>query len=207
MRSSQTQHRSSRPFQCEDGSPQSTQTNRLNPSSLFEQPPDKACPLGSSLRPHPAMVTAESPGPWGQAKYVPDCPGFSCFLPSVDGVGCCVRVFFLTLMYLCPNFVVLCLGEGGGGGRQWGGRGLFCVRLAKNVHLGLFKCHRPKLGEPSLCRTQVLMHLEALVRFRANEITWHLASAVKEEGGIKATDTLGNSSIQEAVKRVIRRTR
>lgn len=75
MRSSQTQRRSSRPFQCEDGSPQSTQTSRLNPSSLFERHLDKACPLGSSLRPRPAMVTAEAPGPWEQAKYVPDCPG------------------------------------------------------------------------------------------------------------------------------------
>lgn len=31
--SSQTRHRSSGPFQCEDGSPQSTQTDRLHPSS------------------------------------------------------------------------------------------------------------------------------------------------------------------------------
>lgn len=115
MRPSQTQHLSSRPFQCEDGLPQSTQTNRLNPGSLFQQRPDKACPLESSLWPHPAMVTAEFTGPWEQAKYVLDCLSLSCFFPSAEGIGCCVRVFFLSLMYLCPSFVGLCLGGGGMG--------------------------------------------------------------------------------------------
>lgn len=57
-----TQQFSSGPFQCEDGLPQSTQTDRLNPSSVFEQRPDKVCPLESSLWPHPTMVTVNSLG-------------------------------------------------------------------------------------------------------------------------------------------------
>lgn len=117
MRPSQTHHFSFRPFQCKDGLPQSTQTNRLNPSSLFEQRPDKACPPESSLWPRPTMVTGEFTGPWEQAKYVSDCPAFSCFSPAADGIRCCVRVFFLSLMYLCPSFVVLCLVEEGWCGR------------------------------------------------------------------------------------------
>lgn len=146
MRPSQTQHLFSRPFQREDGLPQSTQTNRLNPSSLFEQRPDKACPLESSVWPHSSMVTAEFPGPWEQAKYVLDCLGFSAFFPSADGIGCCVRVFFLSLTYLCPGFVELCLAEEGWGGRWWSGRGVFCIRSVKNAHLQFPKCHHGKAG-------------------------------------------------------------
>lgn len=57
------------------------------------------------------MVTAEFTGPWEPAKYVLGCLGLSCVPPVADGIGCCVRVFFLALMYLCPSFVVLCLVE------------------------------------------------------------------------------------------------
>lgn len=84
-------------------------------------------------------------------------------------------------------------------------RGSFVSDWSRMCTLDSSRATARRLGEPSLCRTQVLMHLEALVRFRADVIAWHLASAIKE-GGVKATDTLGNSSIREAVKRVIRRT-
>lgn len=53
MRPSQTPQFSSRPLQCEGGLPQSTQTSRRKPPSLFEQGPHKACPPESSLRPGP----------------------------------------------------------------------------------------------------------------------------------------------------------
>lgn len=51
-----TPHFSSWPFQSEDGLPQSTQTSRLNPSSLFEQRPDKAC------------LAESAPGPSGHGN-------------------------------------------------------------------------------------------------------------------------------------------
>lgn len=105
-----TPHFSSWPFQSEDGLPQSTQTSRLNPSSLFEQRPDKAC------------LAESAPGPsghgngrihWAMGAGEVCCLGLSCVRPVADGIGCCVRVFFLALMYLCPSFVVLCLVEDG----------------------------------------------------------------------------------------------
>lgn len=54
--SKSTPHFSSWPFQSEDGLPQSTQTSRLNPSSLFEQRPDKAC------------LAESAPGPSGHGN-------------------------------------------------------------------------------------------------------------------------------------------
>lgn len=48
------------------------------------------------------------------------------------------------------------------------------------------------------------MGLDAVSKLHANVITWHFDSAIKEEVSIKTSDTLGTSSIKEAVKHVIR---
>lgn len=159
MRPSQTQHLSSRPFQCGDGLPQSTQTNRLNPGSLFQQRPDKACPLESSLWPHPAMVTAEFTGPWEQAKYVLDCLSLSCYFPSAEGIGCCVRVFLLSLMYLCPSFVGLCLGGGGMGWGRWSGGEILLFRM---LTFSSRNATTERLVGPSLSETRPSMDSEAI---------------------------------------------
>lgn len=48
------------------------------------------------------------------------------------------------------------------------------------------------------------MGLEAILKLHANILTWHFDSAINEGVGIKETGTLGNDSIKEAVKCVIK---
>lgn len=46
--------------------------------------------------------------------------------------------------------------------------------------------------------------MEAVEKLHANMLTWHFDPAINEGVGIKETGTLGNDSIKEAVKGVIR---
>lgn len=48
------------------------------------------------------------------------------------------------------------------------------------------------------------MGLEVVFRLRANVVMWHCDSATNKDVGMKPVDSLGNRSIKEAVKRVIR---
>lgn len=122
-----------------------------------------------------------------------------------DGIGCCVRVFFLALMYLCPNFLVLCLGQDGWGGRPWGGQGNLLYQIGQEcVPLGFLKGHCQEAGQASVLQGTGLDALGGDVALHASVIMWHRDSAIKEEVGKKATDTLGNSCSKDAVKRVIR---
>lgn len=77
--------------------------------------------------------------------------------PSADGTGCCARVFFLALMYLCPNFLVLCLG-----GRLWSGQGNLLYQIGQEcVSLGFLKGHRQDAGRASVPQDAALDALGA----------------------------------------------
>lgn len=88
------------------------------------------------------------------------CPTALDSLPSslsADGTGCCVRVFFLALMYLCPNFLVLCLGEDGWGGRLWSGQGNLWYQIGQEcVSLGFLKGHRQEAGQAGVLQDAAL---------------------------------------------------
>lgn len=73
---------------------------------------------------------------------------------------------------------------------------------AARAHHRVSKCRREKAGRAVLSMHEAVV--EAVLKPRANALTWHFDSAVNEEAGIKEAGTLGNDSIKEAVKRVIR---
>ena len=151
------------------------------------------------------MVTADSPA-LGAGQVCARLPWIPWLLPRrVDGIGRCARVFFLALMYLCPNFLVLCLGEDGWGGRLWSGQGNLLYQIGQEcVSPGFLKGCRQDAGRAGVPQDAALEALGGDVALHASVITWHPDSAIKEEVGKKATDTSGNSCSKEAVKRVIR---
>lgn len=72
------------------------------------------------------------------------------------------------------------------------------------AHCWFLKCCHQKAGRATLPRVHEAMGLEAILKLHANMLTWHFDSAINEGVGIKETGTLGNDSIKEAVKCVIR---